>query len=79
MARSIGADHAIDYTQEDFTRNGQNYDLILAANGYHSIFDYKRALQACIKSQGNLCHDRRFHGSNVPSHPPGTFDINGRG
>ncbi len=44
MARSIGADHVIDYTQEDFTRNGRNYDLILAANGYHSIFDYKRAL-----------------------------------
>jgi len=44
MARSIGADRVIDYTQEDFTRNGQHYDLILAANGYHSIFDYKRAL-----------------------------------
>src|SRR5437763_1002498 len=44
MARSIGADHVIDYTQEDFTRNGQRYDLILAANGYHPISDYKRAL-----------------------------------
>jgi NADPH:quinone reductase-like Zn-dependent oxidoreductase len=44
MVRSIGADHVIDYTQEDFTHNGQGYDLILAANGYHSIFDYKRAL-----------------------------------
>ena len=44
MVRSIGADHVIDYTQEDFTRNGQRYDLILAANGYHSILGYKRAL-----------------------------------
>ena len=44
MVRSIGADHVIDYTQEDFTQNGQRYDLILAANGYHSISDYKRAL-----------------------------------
>jgi NADPH:quinone reductase-like Zn-dependent oxidoreductase len=44
MVRSIGADHVIDYTQEDFTQNGQRYDLILAVNGYHSIFDYKRAL-----------------------------------
>jgi NADPH:quinone reductase-like Zn-dependent oxidoreductase len=43
-ARSIGADHVIDYTQEDFTRNGQLYDLILAANGYHSILDYRRSL-----------------------------------
>jgi len=46
MVRSIGADHVIDYTQEDFTQNGQRYDLILAAGGYRSIFDYKRALIA---------------------------------
>jgi NADPH:quinone reductase-like Zn-dependent oxidoreductase len=44
MVRSIGADHVIDYTQEDFTKSGQRYDLILAVNGYHSILDYKRAL-----------------------------------
>ncbi|MFI5179793.1 MAG: NAD(P)-dependent alcohol dehydrogenase [Thermoanaerobaculia bacterium] len=44
MARSIGADHVMDYTREDFTRTGQHYDLILAANAYHSIFDYRRAL-----------------------------------
>jgi NADPH:quinone reductase-like Zn-dependent oxidoreductase len=44
MGRSIGADHVIDYIKEDFTRNGQRYDLILAANGYHPISDYLRAL-----------------------------------
>jgi NADPH:quinone reductase-like Zn-dependent oxidoreductase len=44
MVRSIGADQVIDYTQEDFTKNGQRYDFIFAVNGYHSIFDYKRAL-----------------------------------
>jgi NADPH:quinone reductase-like Zn-dependent oxidoreductase len=44
MVRSIGADQIVDYTQEDFTKNGQHYDLILAANGYHWISDYKRAL-----------------------------------
>ncbi|MBI3484332.1 MAG: NAD(P)-dependent alcohol dehydrogenase, partial [Acidobacteria bacterium] len=43
-ARSMGADHVIDYTREDFTQSGQRYDLILAANAYHSIFDYRRAL-----------------------------------
>ena len=37
MARSLGADQVIDYTQEDFTQNGQHYDLILAANGYHPL------------------------------------------
>ena len=43
-ARSIGADHVIDYTREDFTKRGQRYNLIFAANAYHSIFDYRRAL-----------------------------------
>lgn len=44
MAHSIGADHVIDYTQEDFTRGEKRYDLIFAVNGYHWIYDYKRAL-----------------------------------
>jgi NADPH:quinone reductase-like Zn-dependent oxidoreductase len=44
MVRSIGADHVIDYTQEDFARNEGRYDLILATAGYRSIFDYRRAL-----------------------------------
>src|SRR5690349_4443520 len=44
QARSIGADHVIDYTQEDFTQNGQRYDLILAVNGYHPILAHRRAL-----------------------------------
>jgi NADPH:quinone reductase-like Zn-dependent oxidoreductase len=44
-AQSIGADHVIDYTQEDFTQRGQGYDLILGANAHHSIFDYRRALR----------------------------------
>ncbi len=44
MARSIGADHVIDYTNQDFTRSKQRYDLILAVNGYHSISAYSRAL-----------------------------------
>ncbi len=44
MVRSIGANHVIDYTKEDFTRNEQRYDLILAVNGYHPISDYMRAL-----------------------------------
>lgn len=45
MVRSIGADHVIDYTQEDFTRNGQQYDLIYCAVGNRSVSDYQRALK----------------------------------
>ena len=44
MARSLGAEQVIDYTHEDFTKNGQQYDLILAVNGYHPLSAYKRAL-----------------------------------
>lgn len=44
IATSIGADHVIDYTQEDFTENEQQYDLILAVNGYRPLSAYKRAL-----------------------------------
>ena len=44
MARGIGADYVIDYTREDFTRNGQRYDLIVDIAANHSVSDYKRAL-----------------------------------
>jgi NADPH:quinone reductase-like Zn-dependent oxidoreductase len=44
MLRLIGADHVIDYNKEDFTKNGQHYDLILDVVVQRWIFDYKRAL-----------------------------------
>jgi NADPH:quinone reductase-like Zn-dependent oxidoreductase len=44
MLRSIGFDHVIDYTKEDFTKNGQCYDLILDVKTNRSIYDYVRAL-----------------------------------
>lgn len=60
MARSIGADHVIDYTQEDFTRNGRQYDLIIDIGANHSVSDYKRAL-----SPNGICV---FTGFSTMSH-----------
>jgi len=44
LVRSIGADHVIDYTQEDFTRNGQQYDLIFDNVGNRTLSELRRAL-----------------------------------
>ena len=44
MVRSIGADHVIDYTQEDYTQSGQRYDLIYDTVGNHSLSDNRRVL-----------------------------------
>lgn len=44
-ARSFGADHIVDYTREDFTRCGQQYDLLFNVNGARSWSEYKRVLK----------------------------------
>ncbi len=56
-ARSLGADHVIDYTHEDFTKNGKTYDLILAVNGDRSPLDYSTALSPkgiCVVLGGSI-------------------------
>ena len=45
IVRSAGADHVMDYTQEDFTKTGERYDLIIDCQSSRSMFDYKRALR----------------------------------
>jgi NADPH:quinone reductase-like Zn-dependent oxidoreductase len=57
MVRSLGADHVMDYTQEDFTKGGQRYDFIYAVNGYHPMLAYRRALSPngiCIVAGGKI-------------------------
>lgn len=44
VVRSIGADHVLDYSRDDFAQSKQRYDVILAVNGDRSIWDYRRAL-----------------------------------
>jgi NADPH:quinone reductase-like Zn-dependent oxidoreductase len=56
VVRSIGADHVLDYTRDDFAQAGRQYDVILAVNGDRSIWDYRRALSrngAYIMSGGS--------------------------
>lgn len=45
MMQELGAHHVIDYTQQDFTSNADRYDVIIAANGYHPLRNYQRALR----------------------------------
>jgi NADPH:quinone reductase-like Zn-dependent oxidoreductase len=45
VARSIGADHVIDFSQEDFTKTGKRYDLIIDCQNFRSMFDNRRALK----------------------------------
>ncbi|MCP4541954.1 MAG: NAD(P)-dependent alcohol dehydrogenase [Chloroflexi bacterium] len=45
LVHSIGADHVIDYTQEDFAQTGEQYDLIIAMSGYRPLQDYEQALR----------------------------------
>jgi len=57
LMQSLGANHVIDYTKEDFTKNGKQYDLILDVIAHRSVFAYKRALGSngsCFVVGGSL-------------------------
>ena len=70
----LGQTTSLITRKEDFTQNGQRYDLILAANGYHSISAYKRALRPkgmYVMSGGSMA-------ASVPGYAPGTLDFDDR-
>ncbi len=57
MMRTIGCDHVIDYTKEDYTKSGQRYDLILDVKASRSLSDFKRSLRPkgkCVLIGGSM-------------------------
>jgi 2-desacetyl-2-hydroxyethyl bacteriochlorophyllide A dehydrogenase len=67
---TLGADHVIDYTREDFTKAGQRYDLILAVNGYRPLAEYRRALKpqgryVMVGGEGNQIFEAMVKGPLV--------------
>ena len=77
MVRSIGADHVIDYTQQDFTRSGQRYDLILEMAGIRSLADLRRrsppGTLVSSEDRAAMVHGDRSHpqsGGGVPVRAP---------
>ena len=65
MVRSLGADHVIDYTKEDFTKSGQRYDVIIDNVGNHSLSEYRRVLNPIGKYVligGGGVNDNRWTG-----------------
>ena len=84
LVRSIGADHVIDYTQDDFTQSGQRYDLILDTVGNRSLADTRRGTHPTglardrwrigrSVAHGYGSHDQSTHAVTV--HPPATARI----
>src|SRR5438552_17875518 len=69
MVRSIGADRVIDYVQEDFTRSGRHYDLILDCVGNHSLLAHRRALNpngVCVVAGAKGLWDFLTHALAAP-------------
>ena len=76
LVRSIGADHVVDYTQEDFSKTGQRYDLIFDTVSNRSAADYRRALTP----QWALCGCRVYHrvANGDPGGAAGIMDVENR-
>ena len=69
MLRAMGADHVIDYLEEDFTEGGRRYDLILDVKTTRSPFAYARALNP----RRRLCHRRGQHPAPAADPGPGSI------
>jgi NADPH:quinone reductase-like Zn-dependent oxidoreductase len=71
LVRSLGADHVIDYSREDFTNNGERYDVILDNVGNHSLSSLRRALTpsgTLVPNGGRLAENRWFAGGGRVVH-----------
>ena len=73
MLRAMGFDHVLDYAQEDFTKKGRHYDLILDVKTDRSVLDYLRVFEY----RWCLCHRRWFHGPAYSSLAAGTVGLDG--
>jgi NADPH:quinone reductase-like Zn-dependent oxidoreductase len=59
LVRSLGADHVVDYTREDFTQNAQRYDMLLDLIGNHSLSAIRRVLNPrgiCVTAGSEACN-----------------------
>ena len=73
FVRSLGADHVIDYTREDYTRGSERYDHVIDISARRSLFACRRALSP----DGRLRHGGRDHVAHLPGPAPGAASLAG--
>jgi NADPH:quinone reductase-like Zn-dependent oxidoreductase len=78
LVRSLGADYVIDYTNENFTKNGKSYDVSIDNIGNHSLWQYKKILNKSgvyVGNGGGSVNDRGFFGPIFGALAPSVFSL----